>query len=63
MVSLPDCAGPRNNKSPVAGGPERCPTGDSRCACHKFSEVLRSAACGSSVGYKHDFEGDFVWNS
>ena len=48
-VSLPDCSGPRNNKSPVVGGPEGCSNGDSRCACQKFSEVLRSAACGSSL--------------
>ena len=42
-VSLPDCSGLRNNKSPV-GGVEECSNGDSRCACQKFGEVLRSAA-------------------
>ena len=62
MVSLPDCPWPRNNKSPVVGGPKGCPTEDSRCACQKFGEVLRSAACGGSVDQKQDFEGDYVRN-
>ena len=34
-VSLPDCSRPRNDKSPVVGGPEGCSTGDSRCTCQK----------------------------
>ena len=62
-VSLPDCPGFKNNKSPFAGGPEGCPTGDSRYACQKFGEVLRSAACGGSIDSKQDFESDSIRNS
>ena len=42
---LSDCLGPRNNKSPVVGGPEGWSTGNSRCACQTFSwTVLPMAA-------------------
>ena len=42
---LPECSGPRNNKSPVVGRSEGCSTGNSRCACQTFSwAVLPMAA-------------------